>query len=90
MSLEKAGTIPIVEEQLSVSANAVLLVFETHDPRVVSPEHSMPRAIHVYFSSTTWVSKHAVTFEGGQAGLWGLQTVTSAVRIAVTLRDGFL
>ena len=38
MSLEKVGTIPIVEEQFSVSANAVLLVLETHDLRVVSPD----------------------------------------------------
>ena len=38
------------------------------------------------FSSTTWVSKHAVTVEGGQAVLWILQTVTSAVRIDVPLK----
>ena len=42
------------------------------------------------FSSTTWVSKHAVAVEGGQAVLGILQTVTSAVRIDVTLNDGFL
>ena len=42
------------------------------------------------FSSTTWLSKHAVSVAGGQATFWILQTVTSAVRIDVPLNDGLL